>query len=280
MTIESRWDFGDPRHAEQRLRRALADDGAADALVLRTQLARALGLQRRFAEAHAELDRVAAGLAHASAEARTFYHLERGRVLNTSGDPRASTAHFADALAIARDAGIEDLAADAAHMLAIVEPPERQIEWAERALEIARRSSDARARRWIAPVENNLGWTLHELGRTDEALGCFQRALTEREANGAPGPLRIARWSVARCLRTLGRIDEALAIQRALEAEHLNAGTVDGYVFEELAELLWQKGDQASARGYYARVHGTLGEDRGIAAERRERWRRRAGFTA
>jgi len=277
MTITSRWDFSDPRAAEQQMRRALATGAGDDALVLRTQLARALGLQRRFAEAHAELDAVADRIAGAPVEARVFYHLERGRVVNTSGDPRGSSAHFTDALALARAAGLEDLAADAAHMLAIVEPPERQIEWAERALEIARRSSDPRARRWIAPVENNLGWTLHELGRAEDALGCFERALAEREANGAPGPLRIARWSVARCLRTLGRHDEALAIQRALEAEHLKAGTEDGYVFEELAELLWLRGDQTAARGYYARAVDTLGDDAGIAPERRARWRSRAG---
>jgi hypothetical protein len=89
--------------------------------------------------------------------------------------------------------------------------------------------------------------------------------------------LRIARWSVARCLRTLGRRDEALAIQRALEAEHLRAGTEDGYVFEELAELLWLRGDQTAARGYYARAADTLGDDAGIAPERRARWRSRAG---
>ena len=47
--------------------------------------------------------------------------------------------------------------------------------------------------------------------------------------------VRIARWSVARCLRSLGRFQEALDAQRALEKEYAAAGETNGDVLEEIA---------------------------------------------
>jgi tetratricopeptide (TPR) repeat protein len=60
-----------------------------------------------------------------------------------------------------------------------------------------------------------MGWSYHELGDYAQALDHFQEALAAREATGAPGPIRIARWCVGRALRSLGRVAEALEIQRA-----------------------------------------------------------------
>ncbi len=58
--IEQAWDFEDPAGSEARLRALLTDADGQDALVLRTQVARALGLQQRYDEAQAVLDEVAA----------------------------------------------------------------------------------------------------------------------------------------------------------------------------------------------------------------------------
>src|SRR5215510_11762800 len=134
MDLAELWDFNQPDVSEQRFRDALGTATGSDALVLRTQLARALGLQRRFAEASAELDAVPDS---DDPLVRTYRDLERGRVLNSGGDPAAARPHFLDALAEAEAAGLDNLAADAAHMMAIVEPGEAQIGWAERALAIA-----------------------------------------------------------------------------------------------------------------------------------------------
>jgi hypothetical protein len=49
--------------------------------------------------------------------------------------------------------------------------------------------------------------------------------------------IQVARWSIARTLRAMGRVDEALAIQRALADEHRLAGTADPYVDEEIEAL-------------------------------------------
>jgi tetratricopeptide (TPR) repeat protein len=269
VNLAELWDFDHPDVSEQRFRAALATATGSEALVLRTQVARALGLQRRFAEASAELDAMPAS---EEPLVRTYRELERGRVLNSGGDPGAARPHFLAALAEAESAGLDHLAADAAHMMAITEPGEAQIAWAERALAIASGSADPRARRWIGSVSHNLGWTLHDLGRHEDALAVWQRALAYREEQGDPGPLNMARWTVARGLRSLGRYDEAIAIQQEL------AGKVesDGYVHEELGELMLATGRTDDARPHFARAYAVLSRDEWLAANEPDRLARLA----
>jgi tetratricopeptide (TPR) repeat protein len=270
MDLDALWDFSQPAVSEERFRAALGTAAGEEALVLRTQLARSLGLQRRFDEASAELDTVAA--AAGTPLARTYLALERGRVVNSSGHPEEAAPHFRRALEEAEAAGLDHLAVDAAHMMAIVEPGEAQIGWAERALAIAEASADPRARKWVGSVTHNLGWTLHDLGRYDEALSCFERALAFREQQGDEETIRVARWTVARALRSLGRFKEALAIQRALA----DGGTEDGYVHEELGELLLALDQPTEARPHFARAHELLSTDAWLADAEPDRLRRLA----
>ena len=65
-------------------------------------------------------------------------------------------------------------------MLGIVEPPDGAREWNERAMELARSSSDPDAQRWIASLANNMGWARHDAGDYVEALELFRIALAER----------------------------------------------------------------------------------------------------
>jgi tetratricopeptide (TPR) repeat protein len=270
------WDFDRPEVSEQRFREALTGASTVDAPVLRTQLARALGLQRRFDEAAAELDAVAAS-GDLPTEARVYLDLERGRLLNSSGRRDESKPRFIAALEEAERAALDHLAADAAHMLAIVEPGAAGIGWAERALAIAEASADPRARAWVGSVTHNLGWTLHDLGRFDEALRHWRRALEFREEQGDPEPVRIGRWTVARGLRSLGRIEEALAIQRDLND---GDGGSDGYVEEELGELLLASGRPAEAGPHFAKAYELLSKDEWLADSEPERLKRLAELGA
>jgi tetratricopeptide (TPR) repeat protein len=277
LSLDELWDFNQPAVSEDRFREALTTASGEDALVLRTQLARAIGLQRRFEECAQELDVVELTISNGADGAvtplvRTYLKLERGRQLRSSGHPEQAKEHFLGALAEAEAAGLDHLAADAAHMMAITEPGEAQIPWARRALAIAEGSEDPRARTWIASVSHNLGWTLHDLGRFDEAQELFTTALAERERRGEPEPLRVARWTVARGLRSLGRFDEALEIQRELAAH----GPQDGYVEEELAELLLATGATEQARPHFARAAELLSADEWLAADAPERLARLA----
>jgi tetratricopeptide (TPR) repeat protein len=262
------WDFDQPAVSEERSRAALATAGGEDALVLRTQLARALALRRRFDESAAELDQVTPD----TPLVRTYLGLERGRLLNSSGHPEDAKPHFLAALEEAEQAGLDHLAADAAHMMALVEPGEAQIPWAQRALAIAEASDDPRARRWVGSVTHNLGWTMHDLGRYDEALAYFERALAFREQQGDPELIRIGRWTVARGLRSLGRYDEALVIQQELAS----TGPEDGYVSEELGELLLALDRPAEAAPRFSQAYELLSKDAWLVDAEPDRLRRLA----
>jgi hypothetical protein len=63
---------------------------------------------------------------------------------------------------------------------------------------------------------NNLGVSLGEQDRWDEAMPVHVQSVAWRAERGAPAQLAIARWQQARSLRALGRVDEALAIQLEL----------------------------------------------------------------
>ncbi len=196
-----------------------------------TQVARALGLAERYDEALELLDSAIT----ADPEFDVRVSLERGRVLNSRGDPLGARPLFESAFASAQASGFDHLAVDALHMVAIVAPAEEQDALNRRALELAERSDDPRARQWRASLLNNMGWTAFDAGRYDEALAVFEEALDARRPQGKTAEIQVARWSVARTLRALGRVDEALAIQLELSAEHAAAGTTDSYVDEEIA---------------------------------------------
>ncbi|MBV9786781.1 MAG: tetratricopeptide repeat protein [Chloroflexi bacterium] len=259
------WDYNHPAETEQRLRALLPQmTEPSRRAELLTQIARAQGLQRRFEAAHATLDEVEPLLTSDHARPTIRYLLERGRVFNSSRQPEQASSLFRQAWEQARAAGQDFYAIDAAHMLAISEPPEHQLEWNLQALRLAEATSEPRGRGWRGSLYNNIGWTYHDQERYVEALECFEKALLCRQEAGDQSTIRIARWCVARCLRSLGRVSEALAILRELEAEHAAVGGSDGYVYEELAECLALNQDPA-AQAYFALAYAQLSADPWLA---------------
>ncbi len=73
--------------------------------------------------------------------------------------------------------------------------------------------------------------------------------------------VRVARWCIARCLRSLERVEEALAIQRELEQQIADIENPDGYVYEELGECLYALGRSDEARPYFRRAYELLSKD-------------------
>ena len=255
LDIRALWDFDDPARSEVVFREHLAGASRDEALSLQTQIARTYGLRSRFDEAHAVLDRVEPDLATAGPEPTVRYLLERGRTWRSSGKPDQARALFLRAVDIATAANLEYLAIDAMHMVAIVEPAEQQMAWNQRALAAAAQAADPAARQWQASLANNIGVTLHEQGRYDEALASFRTALAARERMGKAGPIRVAHWMIAWTLRPLKRHDEALAILMRLEREGASDGHPDGYVFEEIGENLLALGRPQDARPWFAKAH-------------------------
>lgn len=292
--IKSTWEFTKPAESELRFRDLAAHEagGSQAHAILLTQVARALGLQQRFNEANAVLDSVEveanpmpAGATTQHVRARLF--IERGRVLNSSGYADTARPLFEDAVALADSAGLEALAIDAAHMVAIAAGNDSAkvdaLAWNEKALARAEAAKDPEARNWRASLLNNLGWTHHDAGEYTVALGLFERALSARiEMKDAEGT-HFARWAVARCLRSLGRLDEALAQQRALLAADTKDGSPDGYVYEEIAECLDAQHKADEAKPWFKKAYAELSQDPWLTRDsptRIERLRTLGGVTS
>jgi tetratricopeptide (TPR) repeat protein len=265
------WDYNNPELSEKRFLGAIEDAEPATPryIELLTQLARSQGLQGKFDAAHGALNYAQSMLHPDMIAPRLRLMLERGRLYNSAGDPGSACDFFSDAFALARsnmdEPRIESLAVDAAHMLGIAAPEDRRLTWNETALEICEASPHPESQRWRGTLYNNIGWTYHDQGQYAQALSLFQRGLEWRSARRS-GPkddaeIRIARWSVARTLRSLGEFEQALAMQEALERDCAAAGEPDGYVFEELGENLQALGRADDARAQFGRAHALLSAD-------------------
>lgn len=134
--LDQLWDYDNPQATEQSLRAVLPVARAAgqDAYLaeLLTQIARAQGLKRTFDAAHRTLDEAETLLRPEHVRARLRYLLERGRVLNSAGQPARARAFFLEAWQLATEHAADFYAIDAAHMLGIIEPPTDQLAWHQR----------------------------------------------------------------------------------------------------------------------------------------------------
>ena len=272
MDIESFWEYTDPSLSEDRFRAALSEATGDDRLELLTQIARTYSLRRLFAEAHDLLDQVESELSGAGPRPRIRYHLERGRTHHSNAETETARSHFLNAWQPARSSDQEGLAVDAAHMLAIAYSGQAEAaNWNQAGIEIARRSNDPKARALIPAMLNNAAWDLFDQGSFAAALPLFEEAYEHWALTGKIPPTRVARWSVARCLRALGRFEQALSIQLELESAHREAGTKDDFVYEEIAENLSALGQTQKAGPYFAKAYNLLSQDSWLVQNEAER---------
>ncbi len=270
-SIRALWNFSDPAGSAQRFEARARETEDPVRGELETQLARALGLQGKFAEANTVLDRIEARLPEPPDKLKVRLLLERGRCLNSSGSPDAARPLFVEAWDRARAAGIDDLAVDAAHMVAITDHGQQALDWNFRALELANSSPSPDARRWRTSLFNNIAWTYQDAGDYAKALDYFQQALAESKLGTDRNATRIGEWSVGRALRSLGRNAEALEIQLQVEKECAADGKPDGEVFEEIAENLLTLGRDREAAPYFAQAYDLLSRDPDVAGTQQGR---------
>lgn len=181
-TLDALWDFADPAASEARLRAAAADaHDDADRAELATQVARALGLQERFAEGDAVLDAITSDVPAVTARVL----LERGRLRNSEGDADAARAFFLRSADAAASADLLFLRVDALHMLAICDA-ERGDEWTREALTLLDGTSDPRTLRWNVALHNNAGWAHLDAQQYAEAVSSFEAARAAAVKWGTP----------------------------------------------------------------------------------------------
>lgn len=269
--FDSFWDYDHPGATERKFRELLP--AALDARDLSylsqllTQIARTEGLQRKFEAAHTTLDRVQKALDKTDDRTRVRYLLERGRVFNSSGKKDDARPLFLEAFDIALKSKDDFYAVDAAHMMAIVEPVEKQFLWNLKALDLAENSAEEKARKWKGSLYNNIGWTCFEQRQFEESLLMFEKALELQQQQGDPNKILIAKWCVAKTLRVMDHTEEALEIQRDLYEQYQAAGKRSGYVYEEIAECLTVMGEDQEAQGWFAAAYEELSRDPRLADE-------------
>ena len=282
MKTNKLWNFSDPaatRAEFEKLLPAAKESGNQSYLLqLQTQIARTLGLETKFDEAHALLDTVEKNLTDDLPVARIRYLLERGRTYRSSDHVDESKPLFEEAYELAKKEGEDFYAIDAAHMIAlVVDTPEDKLKWNMTGVDIAENTSDPRAHSWLGSLYNNIGWGYHDEGQYEKALDIFEKALKFRQEQGKQQGINIAEWCVARTLRSLGKNDEALKMQLELLDKYKQTAANDGYVYEELGELYLIKGNSAESEKYFALAYGELSKDVWLQrneAERLERLKR------
>jgi tetratricopeptide (TPR) repeat protein len=271
--FDSLWDYSNPDQTEIKFRELLLQIPENDPvhLELLTQIARTQGLQRKFDEAHQTLDQVEIVLDENSSRAQVRYLLERGRVFNSSGHTNEARLFFEQALDLAKQLGEDFYAVDAIHMLAIIAPPESSLTLNLQAIQLAESSGQEKARNWLGSLYNNTGWSYHDMGDYESALKIFEKAEAFLRSKGIASEIRIAVWCVARTLRSINRVEEALSKQHALKTELESAGETDGYVFEEIGECLLLLNREEEAHPYFAKAYEVLSQDEFLVEQEPDR---------
>jgi len=260
------WNYNQPAETEQKFRDILdstnTNSGPEYELELKTQIARTLGLQQKFEDAHKLLDQVEAELKSEYQISKIRYLLERGRVHNSSGKKAEALPPFLEAWELGLEARADFYAVDAAHMLGIAAAQDQQLIWNEKAMVLAEKSTDKRAQGWLGALYNNIGWTYHDMQAYEKAMEVFLKALEWRKTHEQVLETQIAKWCVARTHRSLGNIDKALIIQYDLEKEmQVAKQDEDGYVVEEIAECLLLLDKPEEAASYFMKAWTLLSQD-------------------
>ena len=251
--LRALWDWDDLDGSENRFRALLVEETSdAGRAVVLTQIARVHGLRGDFDDGDALLDE-AASLAGTSSAVTARIDLERGRLRRSGGDPETARPLFESAYADALETEQYFLAADAAHMVALVAGDRgRFVDWTRHGIDLA--DAHEGAAYWAGPLLNNLGWEYYETGEFEPALNAFERALVARERDPSnAAAIELALYAVGKALRALGRSVEAVPLLERAIASAKRRGHGDGWLHEELAEEYAALGRDADAR-----VHATL----------------------
>ncbi len=232
------WNFEDLDACEDRFRSQLAHEKtAAGRAEVVTQLARIHVFKNEF-DAAEQLLTEAETCAGDDVVATCRVHLERGRKLRLEGDAGAALPLFEYAFTVAREAGEDFLAVDAAHMAALAAPDEKGLRaWTQRGLDVATASQDAATRNWVATLYQNLGWLRLEAGNPSEAVTGLEQAVAARERDPSrPFEREVARCLLAKALRAAKRVEEAVGVAERCVAWAVEAAEADGWFRDELAE--------------------------------------------
>lgn len=271
------WDYSNPAGTEEKFRAIDADVKSAgdEAYYIEflTQLARSLGLQMKFDDAHKVLDEAESMLKDGYDRALIHYYLERGRTYNSSKFFDKARELFLKAYELGKKTpGDDNLTIDAAHMMGIVEKGDESLRWNEIAMQHAEETRNEKAKGWLGSLYNNTGWTYFDMGEYARALGLFEKNVVYHTARNSKKQLSIAKWCVGRTERALGLTEDALARQRGLLEFNQEQGIEgDGYIYEEIGECLVELNRAEEAKPYFAEAYELLSKNIWLAENEKPR---------
>ncbi|WP_218938896.1 hypothetical protein [Wolbachia endosymbiont of Ctenocephalides felis wCfeT] len=236
-------------------------------LQILSQIALAQAMQKKFDLAHKTLDSAEAALAPQYQLAQVRILLERGRVFHQSDNIEIALQLFNQSYELSVKHGFDFHTVNAAHMIAIVEKGiDKKIIWNKKAIDLAAKAEDERARAWLGALYNNLAQNYIEAEQYQNALSAFEKCKKYSEEKGEMIVVRGAKWGIACSLRSLGFLDNALEMQLALlkEYENIANGALPielivvgrGMIYEELTEI-----HLAHTKKYAALAYQDLSQD-------------------
>lgn len=244
---------GNPENIEKNLSALLSQSQALENksvyLQILSQIALAQAMQKKFDLAHKTLDKAEASLTSEYELARVRILLERGRVFHQSDNIDEALPLFKKSYELSRKHKFDFHTVNAAHMAAIIEKSvDEKIIWNKKAISLAQKTQDKRAYAWLGAIYNNLAQNYIEAQQYSEAHSAFKQSKIFGEERGDVIIVRGAKWGIARSLRSLNCLDEALSMQLALLEEYetiAKKGELPielivvgrGLVYEELAEI-------------------------------------------
>ncbi|GFT08573.1 uncharacterized protein NPIL_567861 [Nephila pilipes] len=218
-------------------------------LQILSQIALAQAMQKEFTEAHRTLDKAEASLTSEYELARVRILLERGRVFHQSGNIDEALPLFKRSYKLSEEHKFDFHTVNAAHMVAIVEESvDEKIKWNKKAIDLAQKTQDKKAYTWLGALYNNLAQSYIEAKQYSEAHSAFEKCKKYAEEKGDMIVVRGAKWGIARSLRSLELLDNALEMQLALLEEYetiAKKGELPielivvgrGMIYEELTEI-------------------------------------------
>lgn len=273
--INSLWNYQFPNDTENKFRELLLREDVQQNSTykneLLTQIARTLGLQRKFDEGHQILNTIKNDLTTENSTVYIRYHLERGRLYNSSNNLTEAFKLFEQAWKFGIENNEEYFAIDALHMMAIAAPSGEKIKWQEEAIRLAETTKDARGKKWLGSLYNNTAWNYHDdLKDYPKAMEVFKKTLDWQIENGNENSIGIAKWCIARCHRSLNEIEIALKKQNQLLTEK-GGKDESGYIYEEIGECLLSLHKAQESQVYFKKAYDLLSQDKWLQANEENR---------
>jgi tetratricopeptide (TPR) repeat protein len=232
---------------------------------LLVQLARSQTAQKKILDARLNLNAAEKLLNEAGAiftvAIKIKWLQESGRLFILEKTPSQARLVFVEALTLAENSGEDHHAVELAQLMAVIEPQKTQQDWIVKAIQLAERSPQQKAKNCLGSLYASLGWKLYDLHQYEKSLEIFQKSLSHLKMHGTQREVFVAQWSAGKVLRVMGRVEAALLVQKSLLSELGIGGAQDGRLYEELAECLQSLNRSDEAQLYFELAYRELSND-------------------